>query len=178
MEPIAPTVDLSLQGEFLEAVSAIASPEDWQTWLQTWLAYLAPDLSPIHAYELSIQFTSDAAIATFNAQYRQRDRPTDVLSFAALENAALPPEVLQQIPCDLGDLIISVETARRQSDIHGHTLLEEIAWLAAHGLLHLLGWDHPDETRLEAMLSMQQKLLAQVGLKLSSSTYFAGEIVT
>ncbi|MEL7315617.1 MAG: rRNA maturation RNase YbeY, partial [Cyanobacteria bacterium J06559_3] len=96
MEPIAPTVDLSLQGEFLEAVSAIASPEDWQTWLQTWLAYLAPDLSPIHAYELSIQFTSDAAIATFNAQYRQRDRPTDVLSFAALENAALPPEVLQQ----------------------------------------------------------------------------------
>ena len=139
MKLVAPTLDLTLQGEFLEAVTAIASPADWQTWLQQWLAYLAPDLSPINAYELSIQFTSDAAIAALNARYRQQARPTDVLSFAALENTILPPEVLQHIPCDLGDLVISVETAQRQTDIHKHTLLEEIAWLTAHGLLHLLG---------------------------------------
>ncbi|MGF1521750.1 MAG: rRNA maturation RNase YbeY [Leptolyngbyaceae cyanobacterium] len=172
MEAVSPTVDLSLQGECLKAISMIVAADDWQTWLQTWLACLSPALSPLNAYELSIQLTSDAAIAALNAQYRQQNCPTDVLSFAALENTTLPPGVFSQIPCNLGDIIISVETAQRQCDTHGHTLLEEMAWLTAHGLLHLLGWDHPDETRLKEMLSMQQQLLSQVGLELSHSAYF------
>ena len=172
------TVDLSLQGERLAEVTAIAAPADWQAWVQAWLAYLSPNLSPMNAYELNLQFISDSAIAAFNRQYRQQNRSTDVLSFAALDNGTLPPAVLEQIPCDLGDIFISVETAQRQCQAHGHTLLEELVWLATHGLLHLLGWDHPDEAHLQEMLSMQQKLLAHIGLQLSSSAYFSEDSAT
>jgi len=166
------TVDVDLHGEALETVSAIAPPANWQQWFQTWLAFLQPALSPLNAYELSVRFTTDTAIAVLNAQYRDRDQPTDVLSFATLEDAPLPPAVLAEIPLYLGDLVISVETAQRQCVAHGHSLTEELAWLSAHGLLHLLGWDHPDETSLQAMLSKQRELLTQIGLSLSDSEYF------
>jgi probable rRNA maturation factor len=94
-----------------------------------------------------------------------------VLSFAAIDNTPLPPEILTEIPFNLGDIVISVEMAEQQCASHGHTLLEEIAWLAAHGLLHLLGWDHRDETQLETMLSQQRQLLAAIGLSLAQSAY-------
>jgi probable rRNA maturation factor len=65
-------------------------------------------------------------------------------------------------PTYLGDIVISVETAQRQAQ--DHSLEIELAWLAAHGLLHLLGWDHPDLARLEEMLQQQQQLLGTMGM--------------
>jgi probable rRNA maturation factor len=59
----------------------------------------------------------------------------------------------------LGDIVISVETAARQAPDHGHTLMQEVQFLASHGLLHLLGWDHPDDASLEAMLARQDQLV-------------------
>ena len=94
-----------------------------------------------------------------------------MLSFAGLDDAPLPAAVLATIPYHLGDLIISVETAQRQCAVHGHSLKEELAWLAAHGLLHLLGWDHPDEAHLQAMWHQQRSLLASTGLALPESAY-------
>jgi probable rRNA maturation factor len=167
------TVEVEVFGEAIAQIAAIASPEHWQRWLHTWLCYLAPTLSPIDAYELSLQFTTDAGIAALNRDFRQQNQPTDVLSFAALDDSPLPPAVLATIPFNLGDLVISVETAQRQCDAHGHSLQEELAWLAAHGLLHLLGWDHPDEAQLQAMWAMQRSLLASVGLSLPESAYVA-----
>ncbi|WP_204140457.1 rRNA maturation RNase YbeY [Halomicronema sp. CCY15110] len=167
------TVEVEVLGEAIAQVAAIAPPERWQRWLQTWLRQLAPTLSPINAYELSLQFTTDAGIAALNRDFRQQDQPTDVLSFAGIDDTPLPPAVLASIPFNLGDLVISVETAQRQCDAHGHSLQEELAWLAAHGLLHLLGWDHPDEAQLHAMWTMQRSLLASVGLSLPASAYVA-----
>lgn len=68
-------------------------------------------------------------------------------------------------PLYLGDMIISVETARRQAQQQNHSLTLELAWLAAHGLLHLLGWDHPDDISLHEMLNRQETLLKIVGLQ-------------
>lgn len=167
------TVDIEVFGEALDAVGAIAPPDAWQHWIHTWLTHLAPEVSPINAYELSLQFTTDATIHQLNREYRQRDRATDVLSFATLDDAPLPPAVLQQIPCHLGDLVVSVETAQRQALDHQHTLQEELAWLVAHGLLHLLGWDHPDEAQLQAMWQQQRSLLELVDLGLRQSAYFS-----
>jgi probable rRNA maturation factor len=65
-------------------------------------------------------------------------------------------------------MIISVETAQRQATQLGHSLEQELAWLAAHALLHLLGWDHPDEASLTRMLKQQQFLLHTVGLSIDS----------
>jgi probable rRNA maturation factor len=137
------------------------SPETWESWFSHWLEVLHLDLSPIQAYELSLRLTSDAEIQALNAQYRQKDQPTDVLAFAALEVDSPGVEAIDE-PLYLGDIIISVETAQVQAQ--GHTLEQELAWLATHALLHLLGWDHPTEGQLLAMLQKQSWLLQQVGV--------------
>ena len=84
-----------------------------------------------------------------------------VLAFAAQEDGPLPlPAELAGLgELELGDIVISLETAARQAPEHGHSLVEELQFLASHGLLHLLGWDHPDEASLAAMLARQERLL-------------------
>lgn len=141
------------------------TPELLHQWFCTWLENL--DLPPAPAYELSLRLTDNQEIQSFNSQYRQQDRPTDVLAFAALEtDTPLLPE--SEDPLYLGDMIVSVEMARDQAQQQGHSETIELAWLAAHGLLHLLGWDHPDEASLEAMWDKQVSLLEQVGLELGN----------
>lgn len=131
----------------------------WPVWFSTWIAMVEPSLGK--AYELTLRLTSDAEIQLLNGQYRDRDTPTDVLAFATRDDALpLPPEE----PEYLGDIIISGDTARRQATEGGHSLSTEVSWLACHGLLHLLGWDHPDEAQLARMLAQQTQCLEAVGL--------------
>ena len=82
------------------------------------------------------------------------------MAFASLESE-LPgaTEIYAEEPVYLGDIIVSVETAQRQALEAGHSLPKELLWLATHGLLHLLGWDHPDEESLNQMLSKQSDLI-------------------
>lgn len=141
---------------------------EWQDWFSRWGQALQISGSPIHAYELALKLTDDATIAQLNGTYRQQDQPTDVLSFATLETDF--PEVealLQSDPLYLGDIVISLPTAARQACTAQHSLRWELAWLAAHGLLHLLGWDHPDDEQLVKMLAKQTELLAAIGLSSS-----------
>lgn len=145
------------------------APETWESWFQQWLQQLASYLPPAKGYELSVRLTDDKEIQAFNAQYRQLDQATDVLSFAALETSlVMPAEHLSLHPCYLGDIIISVETALRQAQQAGHNLTTELAWLTSHGLLHLLGWDHPDDRSLTRMLEQQKALLQKVNLQIGS----------
>lgn len=143
------------------------SPEMWENWFQCWLEQLRDYLPTSQAYELSLRLTDDSEIQAFNAQYRHKNQPTDVLAFAALEvDYPQPEEVEESLPLYLGDIIISVETAQRQATQFGHSLQQELTWLAAHALLHLLGWDHPDEDSLACMLKQQESLLQTVGLSI------------
>jgi probable rRNA maturation factor len=89
--------------------------------------------------ELSLLLVNDAQIRRLNKQYRSIDRPTDVLAFPMLEGDAFPPGS----PL-LGDVVISLETAKRQAKREGHPLGREIKILLIHGVLHLLGYDHDD----------------------------------
>lgn len=146
-----------------ESTASGIEAETWQVWFQHWLTQLEPDQSPIDAYELSLRLTDDREIQTLNAQYRQKDQPTDVLAFAALEVDSPAPIALEE-PLYLGDIVISIETAIGQAQQQGHALEQELAWLAAHGLLHLLGWDHPDDEQLQQMLQQQATLLQTIGL--------------
>ena len=68
---------------------------------------------------------------------------------------------------ELGDIIVSVPTAERQALEQNHSLERELCWLVSHGLLHLLGWDHPDDASLMTMLQCQEQLLAMAGMVLS-----------
>jgi len=130
------------------------SEPTWTTWFQAWL-HVLEIRDPC---EISLCLTSDVDIQHLNALYRDQDRPTDVLAFAA-EETTLPTPNLMRV---LGDIVISVPTAQRQAEHMGHPLTSELAWLASHGLLHLLGWDHPNAEQLGRMLQQQKHLLDQV----------------
>lgn len=160
------TVDIAIQDIWSDEHPdhpTVALP--WEQWFEGWVAYLQPTFSPIDQYELSLRLTTDPEIQELNGQYRQLDRPTDVLAFAEIDTPDYLKEPMWlEMPLYLGDLVISVDTAIRQASERQHSLEQELAWLAAHGLLHLLGWDHPDEARLEEMLAKQDELLAQIGL--------------
>ncbi len=165
-------VEVSLQGDAIAPIRNLAPLSQWAQWLRCWLQILRVNLSPIHTYELSIQFIGDRDIQALNHQYRDQNRPTDVLAFATLDDPTpTPAEALAQDPLYLGDVVISVDTALRQSQAHGHTLQEEVLWLLAHGVLHLLGWDHPNEIALHHMWQQQQQLLQGIGVNLATSAY-------
>ena len=140
----------------------------WEKWFECWITDLKSQLPAANTYELSLRLTNDAEIRIFNHQYREQDKPTDVLAFAALEaDFPMNEEMRSQMPLYLGDIVISVDTANRQATEQGHPLQTELAWLATHGLLHLLGWDHPDETSLLQMLEQQAVLLQLIGLTIN-----------
>ncbi|WP_411870510.1 rRNA maturation RNase YbeY [Vulcanococcus limneticus] len=161
--------------------------EHWHGLLETWLTQLAAELPPelrAPSYSLGLSLVGDAEIAALNADWRQQEGPTDVLAFAAQDDDldGAPPMPLpaqdgdadgddsdedgsdgdgwEGEPLELGDIVISLEAAARQAPEHGHDLERELLFLASHGLLHLLGWDHPDEASLAAMLERQERLLA------------------
>jgi probable rRNA maturation factor len=173
-DPLPPALDpLRRRGGRLTGDGAAAV---WEQWLSRWLAELAAELPEpwrVGAYSLGLQLSDDASLAALNGQWRQRPEPTDVLAFAALDPDALggvppaPPTPqdwedpeIEPEPLELGDIVISLETAARQADQADGDLERELLFLASHGLLHLLGWDHPDPDSLAAMLARQETLIS------------------
>ena len=152
----------------LASTGRLQNPEPWQSDLCRWLEVLqqrweqptAPQLRSCVEVSLGLQLTGDREIAELNGRWRGLPQATDVLSFAALESE-MPLQ--QATTLELGDIIVSVPTAARQAIEQGHSLERELQWLVSHGLLHLLGWDHPDETTLNAMIACQERLLAMTG---------------
>ncbi len=166
-------VDLALQvqpelldsaADGLDTVAAL-SEDQWQIYFDQWINALNPQHSKIQSYEVSLLLTTDTEIQNLNATYRHQDQATDVLAFAALEHESPTAPEMADLPTNLGDIAISVETAERQAAENGHDLALELLWLASHGLLHLLGWDHPDAAYLHQMLTEQARLMEIIGFK-------------
>jgi len=104
--------------------------------------------------EVSIVLTDDDQIRNLNRSYRKKDRPTDVLAFALREG-----EHAAHAGPLLGDIVVSVPTARRQAAAARHDLMSELTGLIAHGLLHLLGWDHDTRAKDQAMRLETRRLV-------------------
>ena len=142
-----PTVDLSLaggaSGSFPELVEA---------------AHQLLRSTDLGSAEISIVVCDDPFIHQLNREYRGKDAPTDVLSFAQREGEGADPD-----DWVLGDVVISVETAARQAKRLGHTLSQELVVLLTHGFLHLLGYDHETPEEANEMAQAEAKLLS--GLK-------------
>ncbi len=111
--------------------------------------------------ELGIAFVDDAAMRELNRRYRDRDEPTDVLSFAMDEEE--PQEDGSRILL-LGDLVVSLETALRSASALGCGLPEEVAKLVVHGTLHLLGYDHETDVDAARMRGKEKEVLKTMGL--------------
>jgi probable rRNA maturation factor len=111
--------------------------------------------------ELSIVLCDDATIHALNRDYRKKDKPTDVLAFAMREGpyAELAGDML-------GDVIVSLDTAARQAAEKKHALDREVTMLVAHGLLHLLGYDHATRTEERRMTARTDALMAAAGATL------------
>ena len=112
--------------------------------------------------EISVVFVDDAEMKTLNKRYRGFNKTTDVLAFPMNEGkfAAINPDLM-------GDVAISVPTARKQSDAHDHSLERELTVLLIHGLLHLLGYDHATDQEEEAMREQETDFLMLVEEELS-----------
>lgn len=108
--------------------------------------------------ELSVLLCDDTTIRTLNRDYRDIDRPTDVLAFPQEEG--LDPGIASLPPRILGDVVISLETARRQAQAEGRTIASEVTMLLGHGLLHLLGYDHRTEVEERSMKARTDALCA------------------
>ncbi|HVB89574.1 MAG TPA: rRNA maturation RNase YbeY [Beijerinckiaceae bacterium] len=124
---------------------------------QACLAEAQPALAD--GVELSLLFCDDAKIRALNAAWRGQDRATNVLSFPAG-----PSDRLASAPL-LGDIALAFETTRSEAEREGKTLRDHTAHLVAHGFLHLLGYDHEEETQAERMERIERAALARIGVE-------------
>lgn len=112
--------------------------------------------------EISVVFVDDAYIQRLNYQYRNQNYPTDVLSFALQEGEEVPGEEGIIL---LGDVVISLPRAREQSTEFKHSLLREVAYLVAHGMLHLLGYGHQEEPARQIMRAKEEAILNKLNVQ-------------
>ncbi|MCR5308606.1 MAG: rRNA maturation RNase YbeY [Bacilli bacterium] len=108
---------------------------------------------------ISVSFIDNEEIHKINKEYRKIDRPTDVISFAFLDNEDREKEYKSGMPVILGDIYISLDKANEQAKEYGHSLKRELCFLFVHGLLHLLGYDHMKKEDEDIMFPLQDKIL-------------------
>jgi probable rRNA maturation factor len=145
---VADDVDLAQQPARLEALIA---------------SIVSRELGP-GEYVISLHLVGDAAIRELNVEHRGQDAHTDVLSFPLHDpngmRFVLPPGV----PANLGDVVVSYPRVLAQAQEFGHSLERELAYLVAHGVLHVLGYDHEDEADRRRMRQQEEAALAPLGL--------------
>ncbi|MGL5531329.1 MAG: rRNA maturation RNase YbeY [Culicoidibacterales bacterium] len=117
--------------------------------------------------ELSITLLNNAQIQVINRDYREKDQPTDVISFAFEDNEDEFPiyGLGSEIPRVLGDIFISLERVREQAADYGHSFERELGFLAVHGCLHLLGYDHETQAEEVEMFAKQEAVLQAFDLQ-------------
>lgn len=116
--------------------------------------------------EMSVIFVTDEQIRQINADYRQKDAVTDVITFA-MEDEVEGEIKIQGLPMPrmLGDVFISLPRAREQASRYGHSFFRELSFLAVHGFLHLLGYDHLTAEEEQLMFGKQEDILNELGIQ-------------
>lgn len=114
---------------------------------------------PAEETEVAVMLADDARIRELNKEWRGQDKATNVLSFPA----AQPPGATPQ-PLMLGDIAIAYETTRLEAETEGKPFQNHLSHLAIHGFLHLLGYDHLDDTEAEEMEGLEREILASLGI--------------
>lgn len=130
--------------------------ETYEKLLKKTLEHLALNFNPF----LSVTLVDNDFIQKINCTYRHIDRPTDVISFAFIDDSSDKDKVLRSgTNVVLGEIYISLDQAKRQAQSYGHSLDRELKFLFVHGLLHLLGYDHTTEKDEKVMFSLQDEIL-------------------
>ena len=108
----------------------------------------------------NVIIVDNSYIHKLNKEYRNIDRETDVITFALEDDKTFNPDIRI-----LGDVYISIDKAKSQSKEYGHSLLRELSFLAVHGMLHLLGYDHMEKKDEEVMFKLQEEILDEMDIK-------------
>ncbi|GAA0443108.1 rRNA maturation RNase YbeY [Lentibacillus halophilus] len=134
--------------------------------LQRLLTFTAEKEVIASGAEVSVIFVNDKDIREINRNYRQQDKPTDVISFAMQETSEDETAIVgADLPLMLGDIVISIDRAREQAEEYEHSLERELGFLTVHGFLHLLGYDHMNDDDEARMFSKQDWVLGAFGLE-------------
>lgn len=121
--------------------------------------------------EMSVTFMDNDQIQVINRKYRGKDAPTDVISFAIGEEGEeetpifFAEDELNDLPHELGDIMISTQRAQEQAAEYGHSYEREVGFLALHGFLHINGYDHMTSEDEKEMFGLQKEILNAYGLK-------------
>lgn len=143
-------------GIFNETNSEIKELEDLKKVIDK-----ALEIEKVNNVEFNIIIVDNDRIHEINRQYRNKDMPTDVISFA-LEDDEVFPNLEVRV---LGDIYISLDKVYEQSKSYGHSFFRELSFLTVHGILHLLGYDHMNEVDEKEMFSRQELILNEAGIK-------------
>ncbi|WP_453994900.1 rRNA maturation RNase YbeY [Bacillus nitroreducens] len=155
---------MKLEIDFNDEIGEIKEEE--QTMVKELLLLAAETEDVKEGSEVSVTFVDNERIQEINREYRDKDQPTDVISFAMEEMGEGEMAIIgDDIPKLLGDIIISIPRAREQAEEYGHSFARELGFLAVHGFLHLLGYDHMTKEDEEKMFTRQNKILEAYGLE-------------
>lgn len=115
-------------------------------------------------FAVNVRLSDDAEVWRLNKEFRNMDKPTNVLSFANLDFAGFDAEPEQEIT-ELGDIIVAFETMQKEAEIEEITLMAHYCHLLTHGFLHILGFDHIEDDEAEYMESFETAILAELGIE-------------
>lgn len=138
--------------------------DEWYEQIEKLLNFAKQEEQINEDAELSITFVDKSEIQEINKMYRDKDKITDVISFALEEDEPDIDMSEFNIPRVLGDIIICTDVAQEQSESYGHSFERELGFLALHGFLHLLGYDHMNEEDEKEMFGRQDAILNAYGL--------------
>lgn len=127
------------------------------------LAHCQTDIGE-RAFELSILLSDDEQVQELNRDYRGKDKPTNVLSFPALECEAPGHLLLEPGPLHLGDIVLAYGVVTREADAQGISFDDHLSHLIIHGVLHLIGFDHIENEEAEEMEALEIVLLKEFGI--------------
>lgn len=155
---------MNLEIDFIDETTKVAAAD--QELVEKLLMFAAHKQNLSGNIELSVTFVDNDRIQKINKEYRNKDQATDVISFAMEELGEGEIELVGvDMPRVLGDIIISVDRTKEQAEEYGHTYSRELGFLAVHGFLHLLGYDHLTKEDEEVMFTLQKEILDEFGLQ-------------
>ncbi|MDR0299294.1 MAG: rRNA maturation RNase YbeY [Streptococcaceae bacterium] len=137
------------------------------------LAFAASYIHLPESKEMAVTFVDNARSHELNLQYRDTDRPTDVISLEYKPDAEeiffdeemdIPEDLLEEMDPFIGGLYISIDKAAEQAEEFGHSIEREYGWLCVHGFLHINGYDHYDPEEEKEMFGLQEEILTAYGL--------------
>ena len=152
-----------------ESIELMQSSNFWNQEIASWIRFIQENeefkcpkiVRSASQLSLGLELTNDKKISELNHAWLGQSKSTDVLSFPIIDETSF---VISSESIELGDIVISVPTAIRQAEENNVDLSRELRWLATHGLLHLLGWEHSDKESLTQMLITQEQLLDLRGI--------------